>query len=191
MLFLQLGQLRDQALVQRMLTATARVDSHRVRQGTLRDSDFTQLARAAGILPIGYVGTVAAYADRLRSLLRARALRVTLRLVPQPHRVEQRLRVLEVERQELLFEEPERGAFGNAGDVERTHRQRPHRSLDVVFRVFDDGVGFRVDDPRKPQSLGVVGLRERARLLRGSISLASEPGKGTRVEARIPLETGA
>ena len=39
-----------EALVQRMLTANARVDSHRVRQGTLRDSDFTQLARAAGIL---------------------------------------------------------------------------------------------------------------------------------------------
>ena len=36
--------------MQRMLTATARVDSHRVRQGTLRDADFTQLARAAGIL---------------------------------------------------------------------------------------------------------------------------------------------
>src|SRR6185503_14040702 len=32
------------------LNVAARVDSHRVRQGTLRDSDFTQLARAAGIL---------------------------------------------------------------------------------------------------------------------------------------------
>ena len=39
-----------ESLVQRMLTANARVDSHRVRQGTLRDADFTQLARAAGIL---------------------------------------------------------------------------------------------------------------------------------------------
>jgi PAS domain S-box-containing protein len=62
---------------------------------------------------------------------------------------------------------------------------------DAVLSVQDDGVGFRVDDPRKPQSLGVVGLRERARLLRGSISLASEPGKGTRVEARIPLAATA
>jgi replicative DNA helicase len=43
-------EMSKEALVQRMLTATARVDSHRVRQGTLRDSDFTQLARAAGIL---------------------------------------------------------------------------------------------------------------------------------------------
>jgi replicative DNA helicase len=43
-------EMSKESLVQRMLTATARVDSHRVRQGTLRDSDFTQLARAAGIL---------------------------------------------------------------------------------------------------------------------------------------------
>ena len=43
-------EMSKEALVQRMLTATARVDSQRVRQGTLRDSDFTQLARAAGIL---------------------------------------------------------------------------------------------------------------------------------------------
>ena len=37
-------------LVQRMLTAEARVDSSRVRQGRLRDVDFTKLARAAGVL---------------------------------------------------------------------------------------------------------------------------------------------
>ncbi|MBA2458227.1 MAG: replicative DNA helicase, partial [Gemmatimonadales bacterium] len=43
-------EMSKEALVQRMLTSTARVDSHRVRQGTLHDSDFTQLARAAGIL---------------------------------------------------------------------------------------------------------------------------------------------
>ncbi len=40
---------RDQ-LVQRMLTAEARVDSQRVRQGGLKDADFTNLARAAGVL---------------------------------------------------------------------------------------------------------------------------------------------
>jgi replicative DNA helicase len=38
------------ALVQRMLCAEARVDSQKVRRGTLHDSDFTRLARSAGIL---------------------------------------------------------------------------------------------------------------------------------------------
>ncbi len=43
-------EMSKEALVQRMLTAEARVDSQRVRTGSLRDVDFTQLARAAGIL---------------------------------------------------------------------------------------------------------------------------------------------
>jgi PAS domain S-box-containing protein len=61
----------------------------------------------------------------------------------------------------------------------------------VVLSVEDDGAGFSPEDPRKPQSLGLVGLRERAKLLRGSVAIASEPGKGTRVEARIPVEINA
>jgi replicative DNA helicase len=43
-------EMAKESLVQRMLTAEARVDAQRVRQGRLRDTDFTHLARAAGIL---------------------------------------------------------------------------------------------------------------------------------------------
>jgi replicative DNA helicase len=39
-----------ESLVQRMLTAEARVDSQRVRRAQLRDADFSMLARAAGVL---------------------------------------------------------------------------------------------------------------------------------------------
>ncbi|HEY6218847.1 MAG TPA: replicative DNA helicase, partial [Gemmatimonadaceae bacterium] len=38
------------SLVQRMLTAEARIDAQRLRKGLLRDDDFPRLARAAGIL---------------------------------------------------------------------------------------------------------------------------------------------
>jgi len=57
----------------------------------------------------------------------------------------------------------------------------------VELTVQDDGAGFDVRHARKPQSLGLVGLRERAKLLRGNVEIASAPGQGTRVEARIPL----
>lgn len=43
-------EMSKESLVQRMLTAEARVDSQRVRRGMLRDTDFTHLARAAGVL---------------------------------------------------------------------------------------------------------------------------------------------
>jgi len=43
-------EMSKEALVQRMLCSEAMVDSQRVRRGTLRDADFTRLARAAGVL---------------------------------------------------------------------------------------------------------------------------------------------
>jgi replicative DNA helicase len=43
-------EMSKDSLVQRMLCAEARVDSQAVRRGMLRDTDFTRLARAAGIL---------------------------------------------------------------------------------------------------------------------------------------------
>lgn len=57
----------------------------------------------------------------------------------------------------------------------------------VVVRVRDDGKGFSPADPRKPQSFGLVGLRERASLLRGEARIASGEGAGTTVEVRFPV----
>jgi signal transduction histidine kinase len=58
---------------------------------------------------------------------------------------------------------------------------------ELLLSVRDNGAGFRVTDPRKPQSLGLVGLRERALLLQGRVEITSEPGAGTRVQVRIPF----
>jgi PAS domain S-box-containing protein len=58
----------------------------------------------------------------------------------------------------------------------------------VTLSVQDNGRGFATSAPRKPQSLGLMGLRERAQLLKGTFSLHSEPGQGTRVEVRIPMQ---
>jgi replicative DNA helicase len=43
-------EMSKESLVQRMLTAEARIDAQRLRKGQLRDDDFPRLARAAGIL---------------------------------------------------------------------------------------------------------------------------------------------
>jgi PAS domain S-box-containing protein len=62
----------------------------------------------------------------------------------------------------------------------------------VVLRVRDNGRGFLPDTPRKPYSLGLMGLRERTQLLKGTITIHSQPGQGTCIDVRIPvLETGA
>lgn len=62
---------------------------------------------------------------------------------------------------------------------------------EVTLEVRDNGQGFSTAAPRKPHSLGLMGLRERAHLLKGTVAIDSRPGKGTRVRVHIPvLENG-
>lgn len=58
---------------------------------------------------------------------------------------------------------------------------------DIELWVQDDGRGFDTAAARKPNSMGLAGLRERAQLLKGTIEITSAPGHGTRVRAHIPL----
>jgi signal transduction histidine kinase len=58
----------------------------------------------------------------------------------------------------------------------------------LVLRVLDDGIGITDDALQKPMSHGLLGMRERALLLGGSLTVKPGPqGKGTCVEALIPL----
>jgi PAS domain S-box-containing protein len=58
------------------------------------------------------------------------------------------------------------------------------------LRVEDDGAGFDTRAHRKPNSLGLAGLRERAQLLKGSVVVHSQPGQGTTIDAFIPVVEG-
>jgi PAS domain S-box-containing protein len=58
----------------------------------------------------------------------------------------------------------------------------------VMLRVSDDGQGFSLAEPRRPESLGLMGLRERVRLLKGRMDIDSAPGRGTRVAVHIPVQ---
>jgi signal transduction histidine kinase len=62
------------------------------------------------------------------------------------------------------------------------------RRADKIFvSVSDQGKGFDMNDTKSNEGLGVRSMGERARLLRGSFKIHSTPGRGTRVEAAIPL----
>ena len=62
---------------------------------------------------------------------------------------------------------------------------------ELRLTVSDDGQGFRPAEARAQKTYGLLGLRERTVLLGGEASVASEPGRGTTVEVRIPLTTEA
>ena len=59
----------------------------------------------------------------------------------------------------------------------------------IEITVRDDGVGF--DGANTSQGFGLVGMRERVALINGSMSIATEPGRGTAVSLELPAERGS
>jgi len=57
---------------------------------------------------------------------------------------------------------------------------------DLTLEVHDNGRGIRADELSSANSLGILGMRERALLLGGTLSITGGPGKGTTVRIRIP-----
>lgn len=68
------------------------------------------------------------------------------------------------------------------------------RKDEVVMIVEDDGIGFEpgakrdVSDPGR--ALGLIGIRERAALVGGTVEFESSPGKGTTIFVRVPFKSG-
>jgi len=60
----------------------------------------------------------------------------------------------------------------------------------IAVSVRDNGRGFSLDQPRKSDSFGLIGLRERVHLLGGTVDIESAPGQGARVTVRIPADGG-
>jgi Signal transduction histidine kinase len=60
---------------------------------------------------------------------------------------------------------------------------------ELRLRVDDAGLGFDPESGDQPGSgqLGLLGMRERTRLLGGALLIKSSPGQGTVVEATLPL----
>jgi PAS domain S-box-containing protein len=56
----------------------------------------------------------------------------------------------------------------------------------LLLAVRDDGVGFDPTIPRRPR-LGLASMRERMRLVNGTLEVESAPGQGTTVMAWAPL----
>lgn len=59
---------------------------------------------------------------------------------------------------------------------------------DLVLRVLDDGRGIEAYEARRPNALGLLGMRERCRSLSGELTIEGRSGHGTCVTVRIPLK---
>jgi PAS domain S-box-containing protein len=56
----------------------------------------------------------------------------------------------------------------------------------VRLRIEDDGVGFDVGAAAGRKTFGLLGMKERAIMLKGEMSITSVPGRGTRISVSMP-----
>ncbi len=74
------------------------------------------------------------------------------------------------------------------------HAQAKHVEVRLEFKpnevhsiVTDDGVGFDQSTKAERPQFGIMGMKERVKLLQGKMIIHSKPGKGTSVLFHIPL----
>jgi signal transduction histidine kinase len=68
----------------------------------------------------------------------------------------------------------------------RVHVRLECRESTIVTTIEDDGQGFDPETVASRGGVGLLGIRERAALLGGSLSIKSQPGQGTRLTLHIP-----
>ena len=61
------------------------------------------------------------------------------------------------------------------------------KSDEIQLAVSDSGVGVNPETVRKAGGLGLNRMKERLKLVRGTLSIVSQPKRGTTIHARVPL----
>jgi len=59
----------------------------------------------------------------------------------------------------------------------------------VSLTVKDAGAGFRADEAMRGPGLGLTSMRERLKVVGGRLSIQSQPGRGTTIDAVAPLRS--
>jgi signal transduction histidine kinase len=57
----------------------------------------------------------------------------------------------------------------------------------IYLCISDAGVGFNLESAKGEFGLGLISMRERLRSVGGYLSVESDPSRGTRIFARVPL----
>ena len=63
-------------------------------------------------------------------------------------------------------------------------------SDEIHLTISDCGVGFDLETARKAEGLGLNRMQERLKLVKGRLSIESQPQRGTTIYARVPVSSG-
>jgi signal transduction histidine kinase len=58
---------------------------------------------------------------------------------------------------------------------------------ELVLAIDDAGHGFDAESIKGKRGLGLVSMEERLRIVGGTLSVRSQQGSGTHVEAKVPI----
>jgi PAS domain S-box-containing protein len=61
---------------------------------------------------------------------------------------------------------------------------------EIRLTIRDSGVGFEPELAKDTPGLGLIGMQERVRLVKGAISITSKPQSGTEISVSVPVSTG-
>ena len=64
-------------------------------------------------------------------------------------------------------------------------------SGEIHLTVTDSGLGFDREAAKESRGIGLISMEERLKLVNGTLSIASQPKRGTTVHARVPLASGS
>ena len=64
-------------------------------------------------------------------------------------------------------------------------------SGEIHLTVRDSGSGFDRKAAKESRGLGLISMEERLKLLKGTLSIESQPQRGTTIHARVPLSSGS
>jgi PAS domain S-box-containing protein len=63
-------------------------------------------------------------------------------------------------------------------------------SDEIHLTVKDSGAGFDREAAKESRGLGLISMEERLKLVKGTLSINSQPKRGTTIHARVPLSSG-
>ena len=64
-----------------------------------------------------------------------------------------------------------------------------YKNSTLILRIHDNGRGITEKEIKDPHSIGLLGMRERAYIFGGEVSVTGNPGQGTTVTACIPINS--
>ncbi len=128
------------------------------------------------------VGLVAALKSFFRELERSRKVTIhfTARDVPQMLPNEVALGLYRVAQEALQNVVKHSGAKQATAEIMLAGDE-------LRMRIADDGKGFDLCSNNSPDTVGLIGMRERIELLDGEIRWETKPGQGTTVHVSVPI----